>query len=205
MRAVRGGEQRSAPDRFLLEHTQDICYAPLVRRFRETGFKVTVMNYHPSDSWIARFFAHIGFAQDQIPRSNTRHVGLSPKALIAKLAINKAVRSKDTRQEYLHAFNEMSESHATSQFIFGREAALAADQIFGEDRKFLLDECGIDIPRLNIESQENMLFISKDELGEIEAVAEQFGLEGKKIVKIARRYLRDETPAVQAPPASATG
>jgi hypothetical protein len=190
MRAPRGGEQRSPPDKYLREHIQDICYEPLVRKFRQTGFKVTVMNYHPSETWIDRFFAHIGFS-GQIPQLNSRHVGLSPKALIAKLATNEAVRAKDERQKYLHAFNAMSESHATSQFIFGRDAAMETDRFFAADRKFLLDEFGISIPRPNIETQENMLFISQDELEEIEAVVQKFGLEGQDIAKIARRYLRN--------------
>ena len=205
MRAARGGEQRSDPDKFLRENAEEICYAPLVRKFRDTGFKVAVMNYHPSGTWIERFFTHLGFSPDQIPRGNARHVGLSPKALIAKLATNKAVRSKDERQKYLHAFNEMSESHSASQFIFGREAASDADLIFSADRKFLLDEFGINIPRPDIETQENMLFINKDELEEIEAVAQKFGSEGQKIVEIARLYLQDTSSSVKSSPAGSIG
>jgi hypothetical protein len=189
-RALGVNKQRVLPDEFLADHAAEICYEPLVKRLRGTGLRVTVLDYHPSETWTDRFFRHVGFRDDQLPRIRARHVAVSAKVLIAKIAAHHMVPSHDDRQEYLKAFMQMSESRAPSKFIFGRECAKNADSLFGKDREFLLKECGISLNHPDIETIENAFCINQADLEEIAAVAENIGKEGQQITEFARQYVR---------------
>lgn len=191
VRARKGAVQRNLPDEFLEANAAEMCYAPYVRRLKNSGFNVTALNYHPSESWTDRFFAYIGFPADEIPKIDMRHVALSPKVLIALAATNETVRSKDNRRKFRLAFAAMPESKTPSRFIFGQEAARTAEVLFSEDRKFLFDEFGIKIVGPDVENEQNAFFLSHDEFEEIAAVARDLGPGGNKILKFAREYVRD--------------
>ena len=188
VRALKVSEKRN-PDKFLEAKAAEMCYAPLVRKLCQTGFPVTVMNYHPSENWLARFLMHLGFAQDQIPDNRSKLVSMSPKALIVGLAVNDAVRSKDTKRKILKAFGKMPNFRSSSKFIFGREASAIADRYFSVDRDFLLEEYGISLTPPDFASLENELRINSEDLADIAAVANGLGDPGQKIVKYARQYL----------------
>jgi hypothetical protein len=178
------------PDQFLQRHAASLCYAPLIKKLQKSPFKVTTLNYHPSESWVTRFLAHVGLPEYQIPQIEEMRVSLSPKATIAKLGINRLKLSKEERHHYLRRFKKMPESRVASKFIFGPEAAAAAERIFSEDRQFLLHERGLHLAAPDIKTQENMLFINAEEFSEIVAVAQKLGPHGEEIVQFARQYLR---------------
>jgi hypothetical protein len=137
-----------------------------------------------------RFLIHLGFPQQHIPEIETKRLALSPKAIVAKLAINSLRESKEAKSRYFRHLKKMPESRAASKFIFGREAAAGAEHHFSADRQFLSRECGIHLGAPELETQENMLFINNDELADIISVAEQLGPQGRKIIRFARQYLR---------------
>jgi hypothetical protein len=201
IRALRGADQRSLPDEFLAAHAEEICYAPLIRRLRKTGYPVTALNYHPSSTWTERFFGYLGFQPDQIPRSEMKNVSIGTNVLIAKIAANQVVSSKEDRLRFMSAFDEMPEYRKPSGYIFGREAAAQADAMFAADRKFLADEYGLQLNPPDIASQENVFYLDPDEFNDIAKIAADFGEEGEEIVGFARQFLR-ESPRSKTQPAA---
>ena len=187
----RRGEQNIHPDEFLAETANAICYKPLIERLKETRFKVVPLSYHPSENWTDRFFRHIGFAENQIPRVAEKNRGLSTKALIAKLATNRAIRSDKKRKQYLDAFRGMSDFYGSSKFIFSRACARQVDVAFSEDRGYLLNECGIRLNPPDLGTIENAFFINPVDLEEIALAASRVGREAAQITRFAREYLRD--------------
>lgn len=183
-------ERRISPDEFLDRRSAELCYAPLVRRLRSSGFPVTALNYHPSETWTERFFAHIGLPVS-VTLGTLKHkrVGLSTKVLIATIATNRSVRSNEERCKILAAFTAMRGTHERSKFIFGRGAAAGAEKLFGDDRKFLWDDCGIRIEPPDLASQHDGFSITREELREIAEVSRSFGATGSKIVAIAATFV----------------
>lgn len=191
MRVAANGDQLHSPGEFLNARAEDICYAPLIRRIKNAGFRVQALDYQPSDSWAARFLTHIGFDRSKIPDEvSKKQVGPGIKALVATLATNRVVRSKLKRRKYLKAFGKMVESRKAPSFIFDQDAARKAERIFSEDRKFLLAECGIRIAPPDIRSMENMLYIDEAEFADLAEVAGRFGETGDRIVEAARQFVR---------------
>jgi hypothetical protein len=203
MRALKGTNQRSLPDEFLDDQAAGICYAPLIRRMRDTGFPVTALNYSPSSTWTDRFFGHLGFPADKIPKSDMKNVSISTKVLIAKIAANQVMDSKEERRNFLDAFIQLPDVRRPSGFIFGREAAERADVVFAEDRKFLADEYGLQIVPPDI-TEENSFFLYPSEFDDIVKIANDFGDEGTEIVRYARQYVRD-VPQPEAGTGSSAG
>lgn len=186
---LRGGNPPD-PDRFLTKHAAGMCYAPLIRKMRETSFRVVALDYHPSETWVARFFSHLGFPPERIPEGEIKRLALSPKGIIAKLAINRLRQSKEEKLRYFHRFKQMPESRAGSQFIFGRDAAAAAERHFSADRDFLSREFGIHFVAPQLGTQKNYLSINSDELSEIISIGRKLGPPGQEIIRFARQYLR---------------
>jgi len=186
---LRGGEPPD-PDEFLRIHAAELCYAPLIGKLKKMPFRVVPLNYHPSETWVTRFLTHVGFPQQQIPESKIKRLALSPKAIVAKLAINNLGQPKDVKLRYYKRFEEMPESRAASKFIFGPDAAMAAEHHFSADREFLSRDCGIHLPAPELGTQENMLFINADEFSDIMLVAKELGPQGRKIIHFARQFLR---------------
>jgi hypothetical protein len=192
LRVAMNGEQLYLPDQFLRARAPAICYAPLVQKMRSTGFRVTALNYQPSESWVERFLKHIGFAGSEIPaKIAMKQVGPGTKALIATIATNRVTRSKEERRRYLKAFAKMPGDRDPSGFIFGGDAAADAERLFREDRRFLWEEFGVQIDPPDIESQESKLFIDGDGLKDIVDIARNLGAPGEKIIELAQQFVRD--------------
>ncbi len=179
------------PDQFLTKHAAKLCYAPLIKKLQETPFQVVLLNYHPSETWVMRFLTHLGFPQEQIPEGEIKRLALSPKGIVAKLAINRLRESKEAKDQYFSRFKKMPESRAGSKFIFGPDAAAAAEHHFSADREFLSRDCGIQLVAPQLGTQESMLFINADEFSDIILVAKELGPQGRKIIRFARQYLRN--------------
>ncbi|MGH6889597.1 MAG: hypothetical protein ACREHF_10415 [Rhizomicrobium sp.] len=178
------------PDRFLQKHAAKLCYAALLNKLQETSFRVTLLNYQPSETWVTRFLAHVGFQPEQIPESKIKRQALSAKGIVAKLAINRLRQPKEAKRRIFDRFKQMPESRAASKFIFGPAAAAAAEQYFSTDRELLAREWGIELDVPELGAQENTLFINADELDDIASVANELGAPGRKIIRFARQYLR---------------
>jgi len=113
MRARKVGENHIVPDDFLISHAPEICYVPLIHRLEIGGFKVTPLSYHPTEDWTERFFRHIGFPKEKVPKIQVKNMGLSTKVLIAKVATNRAIPTVKARLRYLDAIREMPESYSS--------------------------------------------------------------------------------------------
>lgn len=182
--------QRS-PDEYLAKSAAKFCYAPLLQRLRDTGLRIIALNYHPSSTWVGRFMQHVGFRDEDIPAVPSALVSLSPKIIIANLAIKRIAPSGGAVGRYLRAFRKMPESRTESKFIFSPAAAAIAEPCFAEDRAYLLREFGIELPAPDLAAGENALYITPLELAQIVAVAAQFGTVGKAIVDFARQYVKE--------------
>jgi len=186
----RALNEKRTPDEYLGSVSARLCYAPLVKRLRDTGFNITAMNYHPSDGWVKRFMMHIGFPEDQIPEIPRELVSNSPKLMIVNLALKRLVATRWDRARYIKPFRAMHGSRSPSRFVFGRDAAVAADRLFSADRQFLKEEFGIEITPPDLTSEANALFITSDDLSDIAAAAAGLGAKGEAIVDFARQYVR---------------
>jgi hypothetical protein len=189
LRGKKSSEGRS-PDMFLTEVWKRVCYEPLVHSLKSTSFKVTALSYYPSDTFVKRFLLHIGFKDGELPGISEELVGHSPKMIVVNLAVRDISESQSQRHELLRQFKDMPDRHAPSRFIFGHEAAVAADRYFAVDRQFVHAEFGIELVPPDFSRDGNALSISAKELEDIATIAAQLGEIGQKIVDIARGYLR---------------
>lgn len=186
---VRSGEQES-PDEFLKTRAEKLCYVPLLRHVQTTGHKVNVLNYHPSDTLVQRFLTRIGWNENDIPPAVTRNPGLSPKALVLKLAINNVVGNEKKISAIFARLKEMPGSFAPSQFIFSRDVAEAAELLYAADRAFLKNEFDIDIQPRDLTREQNMFLISEQDMQDITEVAAHLKEHADDIVGFARRFVR---------------
>lgn len=185
-------DEKRTPDEFLAAQGADICYAPLIRHLRDSGFRLAAFNYHPSADWTARFLRHIGFPEDQIPKTAMKNMSVSTTVLIAIVSTIQAIETPELRRKYVSAFLKMAKSRSPAKFIFGQDCAREVDQrFFSEDRQYVLQELGIELTPPDIQTAENTFFISPSELEDICAVATGAGLQGEKIARIAREYVRE--------------
>ncbi len=188
--------ERRGPDDFLAEDR--FAYAPIVRKLRASGFPVTALNYHPAEDFVQRFLSHIGVSDARPIDNERRNISLSVKGLIATLAANNVAQTAADRHRCDSAIRRLRPFFAPSGFIFGREAAEAAELRFRDDRRFLSDEFGIELPSGDLAARQNGFFIDRRELEEIAAVTRDLGPEGSAIVAFASRYLRSE-PGAEPP------
>lgn len=182
------GETRT-PDEFLVGSGDKMCYEPFIGELRETGFKVTALNYHPSENWVQRFLIYLGFREDQLTDIKSELVAFSPKLMVVNLAVKTLSGSKKTQQECMKPFKSLSDPKSPSQFIFTRQAAEIAEQWFAPDRKFLFDEFGISLVPPDFQSKENAFLISNEEFSEIKTAAETLGKKGRRIADYVRQFV----------------
>jgi hypothetical protein len=180
-------EQRD-PDAFLLENVSGLQYAPVVRSLRATGFKTTVLNYHPSTTWVERFLLRLGFSEHHLPDVPAKNVSLTPPTLIARLAANRIIRSPSKRKDFAESVRNLRRAPRRAGSIFHRETIAEVEALFRIDRQFISEEFGITLPQPNLGG--NVFFLDPHELAEIASAARKLGQDGEAIVEIAGSYLR---------------
>lgn len=182
------GEKRD-PDAFLAAHAQGLCYTNLLKRLRHMGFKLAVINYHPAESCVERVLARLGLPQGAAGGPPARNVSLGRVALVASLAANRIAASPEERNRFVAALRRTPGFHAPGGFGFGTKAALAADEKFRKDRKFLLRRFGIefDVPDVLVPAP---FGIDDAEFKQISEIAARFGSFGDAVGKAIRPYIR---------------
>jgi hypothetical protein len=186
------GETRT-PDEFLNDLAANLCYASLLKGLDELGFKISVLNYQPSESTVARFLTHIGFPPSSIPKVNAKRVSLSPKGLVTKLAINNLVPDKQLNRECYLKFRKLPDSHSASQFIFGHEAAASAEEVvYRQDREYLHKRFGIEPETPLRDEQASALYVLPEEFEQIAGVAKEMGELGERILQYVAGYVHDQ-------------
>jgi hypothetical protein len=183
------GEKRN-PDEFLAAHAQGLCYGNLLKRLRSMGFAISVINYHPAESCVERVLALFGFSQGAAANQPTRNVSLSRAALVASLAANRIAACGEERSKFVAALRRMPGFHAPAEFIFGADAAFAADDKFGKDRTFLLRRFDIEFQLPDFSTSPAPFGVDEAEFGRISAIAAQFGSFGQSLIEIVQPYLR---------------
>ena len=183
---------KMTPDEVLLNCSQDLCYAETLIELAKLNLTVTVLNYSPREDWLHRFLKHVGFGEGPFPEISSRNISFAPATLIARLAANSVFSNDEEIREFMAELKDTLKSRSPSQFIFGKSAAAAADRIFGADREFLRENCGIVLAPPDIETEENMFFLDPPAFAEIAAAAASHGRKGKQIVEFAGRFVRQE-------------
>ena len=187
--SLKGGSEQRDPDEYLRTYAARLCFAPTLRGLRNTGFNVTALNYHPSESWVERFLTHVGFPRHLIPRAQTKNISLSSAGLIAKLASNRVERNAEKKRQLRGKLKKTPEFGAPSQFIFGSGVSEEAERLFAEDRASLSQEFGIELPVPRLDSP-NMFFIQTEDLARIKELVRSLGIDGDAVVENARQYVR---------------
>jgi hypothetical protein len=182
--------ERRTPDQFLEDHLFSLQYAPLIRRMRNIGIPLTILNYHPAEDFLFRFLSYVGFGPMQGVVNQKRNVSLSVKGLIGTLAANVVAETIADRDRYFEAIRRMRPFFEPSRFIFGVGIVEAAFQHFSEDRLFLVEECNLALPPPFSEIPESKFSIEEEELGEIAAVTSGLGEAGRAIIAVCSRYVR---------------
>jgi hypothetical protein len=185
---LKGSETRD-PDGFLREYSNALCFTPIIRKLKQSGFRVTPMNYHPVQSWVERFLTYVGIPRQALPQTKTMNISMSPAGMIMKLAANRALPGEETSRKIRRKFKNTSEFGAPSQFIFGQEASRIAEPVFAEDRRILLQEFAIDLPLPDLNSQ-NMFFVETQDMAMIETFARSIGIDAHAILGAARQFVR---------------
>lgn len=190
IRAV--GETRT-PDEFLNELAPNLCYTPLLTELGKLGFKISILNYDPAQSTVARFLAHIGFPPSSIPEVEAKRVSLSPRGIIIKLAINNLMPDKRSNRECYLKFRKLRDAHLPSQFIFGAEASARADEVYRPDREFLHSRFGVRTgDDHHVGRRPNALRLAPEEFDEVAAITKNLGQLGTDVLRYAARYVRAE-------------
>ena len=81
------------------------------------------------------------------------------------------------------------ESIAPSRFIFGDDAARAAEREFSSDRDFLHKKFGICLPAPNLNDKENGFWIGEAEYADIADAISDLNPEGAEICECLRKYV----------------
>lgn len=186
-----GRPEVRTPDKFLRDCASELRFGGVIRKLRNTGFKVTVLNYHPSDDWAQRFLTCVGFAPGQVKARELRNASLSVPMLIAKIAANKVLGTEGERRRFARILKGRKVTIAAGASIFGRQASAEADaQWFASDRQFLEKEFGIRFSVADRSNTESAFFLDANGLAEIAATVKDFGDKGDAILEMAKEYLR---------------
>lgn len=184
------GNAKSDPDEFLCANYEALRFAPILSNLEQTGYRVTPLNYHPSESWVERFMTHVGIPPESLPQTRSRNISLNPAGLIMKLAANRALPGEQTSRKLRNTLKSMPEFGSTSKFIFGAEAAKTAERVFSEDRRMLSEKYGIEFLAPDLNSP-NMFFVNEQDLEMIGAVARDMGIDDEALSAAARPFLRN--------------
>jgi hypothetical protein len=184
------GETRD-PDAFLTDRPERFCYGDLLRRLQKTGFELVVLNYHPAENFVARCLALFGFAPEQVPPVPRRNVSLGRLALIATLAANRALESREERARFDAALSRVSNRFAPGGILFGKPAIGAVRQVFAADRKFVRQHFEVRLPRPERPEQTNPFVISEQEFAALAAQMHELGDFGARIVEQLSNFIAD--------------
>ncbi len=183
--------ERQLPGEFLARFAARHSYTEMIRKLTWFGFNIRVLNYHPSESFVPRFLQHIGFPPDETTGNEPRNISLSVKGMIATLAANSVAATRDDRARYFAALRRMSNFFAQSQFIFSAESVAECEPAFREDRDFLRQEYGIDLPAPDAQGPRDMFFLTPMDLADIASATKHLGADGTAITRAAANHLRD--------------
>lgn len=183
------GETRE-PDAFLIDHPERFCYNNLLRRLQKSGFELAVLNYCPAADFVTRCLAVFGFPPDRIPPVPTRNVSLGRLALVAALAANRAMKSREERASFDAVLSKLAMRFAGVDALFGRKAVAEVRTVFMADRKFLRQHFDIRIPKAPKPEQISPLFITDEEFADMSAAMRELGAYGVRINEQLRCFVR---------------
>jgi hypothetical protein len=199
------GEQRH-PDEFLVGHAEQLCHANLLRRLKRAGFGLTVINYHPAETLVPRCLARLGFPAGKIPEIPRRNVSLGRKALIATLAANRAVQSREERASFDASIARIPGRFAPSQVFFSEEAISKVRRIVAADRRFLREQFDVRLPRPGQPGERNAFVISEREFSELSAMIRGTADIGGRIAEALRGFVDgNQEPAQMNEAGTCTG
>ncbi|MGD0865375.1 MAG: hypothetical protein ABSA49_07450 [Rhizomicrobium sp.] len=183
--------EKGSPDEYLTRRASVLCYTPSLQRFLETKFPIRLFSYDPGHDLVPRLLRHMGFPDDKIAAPPTRNPSMSIKRLIATLMANRHAPIRQDRRKLVRALASLSQSFAPAKFIFGQEAALAADKLFSLDRAFLRKRFGFDLAAPDLAGRENEFWLNKEEYAEICASVAGLGNAGAQLREHLRAFVRD--------------
>jgi len=183
------GETRD-PDGFLAAQARSLCYANLLKRLGQTGFALSVLNYHPAEDCVQRVLERFGFPQQPVARYPIRNVSLSRPALVASLAATRVAGFPDERSNFTAAVGRLPGFDAATESIFGTETVLAVDRPFRKDRNFLLRHFEIEFQLPDFPADRMPFGVNGAEFERVCGIAVKFGSFGKQIIESVRPYVR---------------
>lgn len=183
------GETRG-PDAFLTEHPERFCYNDLLRRLQKSGLELIVLNYHPAEDFVARCLALFGFAPDQIPPAPRRNVSLGRVALVATLAANRAMESREERARFDAVLSRIPNRFAAGDTLFSKEAVASVRDVFRTDRRFVRQHFGVKLPKPAKTEHTGTLALGEQEVDELITALHELGAYGARIREQLRVFLK---------------
>jgi hypothetical protein len=183
-------EQRD-PNEFLHDQAATICYFPLIRRLVDSGIKMTLVDYHPSATFVPRFLHSAGYRSNETVKDERRNVSLSVRGMIAVLAANRICESQEDRAVLFGALRKMRGFFAPSKFIFDRDTAAAVAPIFDEDRMRLQKMFGLLPTGFYREAAVDCFHLDQQDVAQIKEATVPCGEKGAKLVALAEDLLQN--------------
>jgi hypothetical protein len=192
------------PDEYVLRYRTSLCLEKFIRRYRDEGFRVSVLNYDPVKDAVPNFLRHVGFSPQEIPEIPIVNRSPGIKAAIARLALNRAGIVGEPRTRSIVAQRALAEESSRGGFIFGPEAARAAEKCFLADREFLHREFGVVIRPPDLDSAQNIFRITEAEYSELAKLARGSDEEKERYREELRHFIRSDSVGTKSERGSAS-
>ncbi len=184
---------KRGPDEYLTQRASVLCYAQMLLRLLETKFKVHLIDYEPSHDLVPRILRYMGFPEDRIEAPPMRNPSRAIKLLLTTLVANRLTSTRRDREKIVRSLGKLRQSFGPAQFIFGHDAAMAAEQKFARDREFLRKRFQFELRPPDLAAMENAFRIDEDEFAEISEIVAGLGPVGEQLREGLREFVR--TPA----------
>lgn len=182
------------PDDYLIHRTDPPPFATLIRNVAATGFDVSIINYHPPETLVARFLFHVGFPR-HYPTSKRRfNVSLGRMELVALLAANRVGLPAERRRNIGLMMQKLPRQPLPPNLVFCADAATRAEPLFAGDRNFLREKFSIEIPVPAWTATAEGLYVADEDLAKMKSVLTPYGEDRRKIMEAARIFRAPRKP-----------
>lgn len=179
---------RMDPDDYLRQTTLPLCYRPTLERLQSCGYPLRVLNYHPSNTFVARALAHMGSRVVDYPDPGLRNVSLSRIGLVAMLGLNNLQLPPQQREAVFALLRPHGRLWAPTRDIFSQRQHPELAARFADDRAYLRREFAVELPEFEF-SPEGVLSITHEELAWLADVLKPASRVRKPLLTFGRRYL----------------
>ena len=183
------------PDEFLAVERDALCYRPMLEALQAQGFRVKLLEYHPSSTFVSRFLSYLGIDPPEDFMDEFVNVSLSPVGLVAMLGLNILAPDLQAREAAYAFLRPHHQMWAPSGNLFGRESRRLSAPAFAKDCAYLEREFGVVLSASGVTvpaspSAEEGLSIQSGDLAWLAEASLGMGPLREPLLEFARRFSR---------------